>query len=138
MTFTIIYQGIIIILLLAFSFGPAFFGLINTSIKHGFKAGASLAFGVFLSDLVLALGICILFHLGAEDYLKNEKKKLMALNKSTSKDATIYFEKGDLQKITFKEKPVSKLIPIKDIVPQNELLKGFTWSPQKKPVLNAD
>lgn len=71
-------------------------------------------------------------------YLKNEKKKLMALNKSTSKDATIYFEKGELQKITFKEKPVSKLIPIKDIVPQNELLKGFTWSPQKKPVLNAD
>jgi len=71
-------------------------------------------------------------------YLKNDKKKLMALNKSTSKDATIYFEKGELQKITFKDKPNSKLIPIKNVIPENELLKGFTWSPQKKPVLKLD
>ena len=68
-------------------------------------------------------------------YLKNDKKKFMALNKSTSKDATIYFDKGEVQKITFKDKPNSKLIPIKDVVPENELLKGFTWSPQLKPIL---
>jgi lipopolysaccharide export system protein LptA len=71
-------------------------------------------------------------------YLKNEKKKLTALNKSSSKDASIYFEKGELQKITFKDKPTSKLIPIKNVVSENELLKGFTWSPQKKPILKVD
>jgi lipopolysaccharide export system protein LptA len=70
-------------------------------------------------------------------YLKNEKKKTMALNKSSSKDATIYFEKGELQKITFKDKPVSKLIPVKNVIPETELLKGFTWSPQKKPILDS-
>ena len=70
-------------------------------------------------------------------YLKNDKKKTMALNKSSSKDATIYFEKGELQKITFKDKPVSKLIPVKNVIPENELLKGFTWSPQKKPILDS-
>lgn len=68
-------------------------------------------------------------------YLKNERKKFIALNNSTSKDATIYFEKGEFQKITFKDKPTSKLIPIKNVVPQNELLKGFSWSPQLKPIL---
>ncbi len=68
-------------------------------------------------------------------YLKNDKKKFMALNKSTSKDATIYFEKGQLQKITFKDKPTSKLIPIKNVVSENEMFKGFSWSPQLKPIL---
>ena len=75
MSFTAIYQGVIIVLLLAFSFGPAFFGLINTSIKYGFKAGASLAIGVFLSDLTLAFGICLLFHYGAEDLLQSDKNQ---------------------------------------------------------------
>lgn len=74
-SFTLIYQAVIIILLLAFSFGPAFFGLINTSIKYGFKAGASLAVGVFLSDLTLSLGICLLFHYGAEDFLESQKNQ---------------------------------------------------------------
>jgi lipopolysaccharide export system protein LptA len=68
-------------------------------------------------------------------YLKNDKKKFMALNKSTSKDATIYFEKGQLQKITYKDKPTSKLIPIKNVVSENEMFKGFSWSPQLKPIL---
>ena len=71
----VIYQGIIIVLLLAFSFGPAFFGLINTSIKHGFRAGMALAIGVFLSDLVLAVGVCLLINYGAADYLQSPKNQ---------------------------------------------------------------
>ncbi len=73
--FTLIYQGFIIVLLLAFSFGPAFFGLINTSIKYGFRAGAALAVGVFLSDLVLAIGICLLINFGAEGFLHDPKNQ---------------------------------------------------------------
>jgi threonine/homoserine/homoserine lactone efflux protein len=73
--FSIIYQGIIIVLILAFSFGPAFFGLINTSIKYGFRAGAALAVGVFLSDLVMAVGVCLLFKYGAEGYLKDARNQ---------------------------------------------------------------
>jgi len=38
-----------------FGFGPALLALVQTSINRGFKAGVSLAFGVFLSDLFLVL-----------------------------------------------------------------------------------
>jgi len=38
-----------------FGFGPALLALVQTSISRGFKAGVSLAFGVFLSDLFLVL-----------------------------------------------------------------------------------
>ena len=75
MTFALIYQATILVLLLSFSFGPAFFGLINTSIRYGFRAGVSLAIGVFLSDLLLSLGICLLFHFGAEDFLSEQKNQ---------------------------------------------------------------
>lgn len=75
MSFAVFYQAFILVLLLAFSFGPAFFGLINTSIKFGFRAGVSLALGVFLSDLFLSIGICFLFHFGAEDFLSEQKNQ---------------------------------------------------------------
>jgi threonine/homoserine/homoserine lactone efflux protein len=75
MTFALVYQAFILVLLLSFSFGPAFFGLINTSIKYGFRAGVSLALGVFLSDLLLSIGICFLFHFGAEDFLSEQKNQ---------------------------------------------------------------
>ena len=38
-----------------FGFGPALLALVQTSINRGFKAGVSLASGVFLSDLFLVL-----------------------------------------------------------------------------------
>lgn len=41
-------------------FGPAFFLLVNVSIKDGFSRGALLSLGVFLSDLVIVL----LIHFG--------------------------------------------------------------------------
>ncbi len=50
-----IWQGFIISILL---FGPAFFKLINTSIQHGFKHGLMLAWGVFLSDLLVVI-LCL-------------------------------------------------------------------------------
>jgi threonine/homoserine/homoserine lactone efflux protein len=51
-----IWQGFVISIVL---FGPAFFKLIHTSIQDGFKKGVLLASGVFLSDLLVAIG-CIL------------------------------------------------------------------------------
>jgi threonine/homoserine/homoserine lactone efflux protein len=56
-----IIQGFLLGLVLAFSFGPAFFALINTGIKYGFKTGLALASGIVISDL-----FCIVvFYLGA-------------------------------------------------------------------------
>jgi len=49
-------------------FGPAFFLLINTSIKSGFGKGVSLAVGVFVSDLVLV----VLINLGLSAFYENK------------------------------------------------------------------
>jgi threonine/homoserine/homoserine lactone efflux protein len=70
---SLIYQGLIIVLLLTFSFGPGFFSLINTGIKYGYKPGSLLAIGIVLSDLFLCLAICLVVRLGAVNLLHSEK-----------------------------------------------------------------
>lgn len=57
--FGAISQGIILGITLAFLIGPSFFALLQTSIKHGFKIGFSLATGIFLSDLFCIMLIFI-------------------------------------------------------------------------------
>lgn len=74
----LISQTVIIVILLTFSFGPAFFALINTGIKHGYKQGAFLATGVVLSDLFLCVGIIFLVHFGAINFLQDEKNQRFA------------------------------------------------------------
>jgi len=55
-----ILSGITFGLLLAVMLGPVFFALLQTSLHEGFKAGAYLAFGVFLSDTAV-LSLCYFF-----------------------------------------------------------------------------
>ena len=73
MILSLIYQAIVIILLLTFSFGPAFFALINTGIKFGYKTGSFLAIGVILSDFFLCVLVCLLVHFGMANLLHSEK-----------------------------------------------------------------
>ena len=73
MILSLIYQAVIIIILLTFSFGPAFFALINTGIKHGYKTGAFLAMGVVFSDLLLCILVIMLVHFGMANLLHSEK-----------------------------------------------------------------
>ena len=73
MILSLIYQAIVIVLLLTFSFGPAFFALINTGIKFGYKTGSFLALGVVMSDFFLCLLVCILVHYGMANLLHSEK-----------------------------------------------------------------
>lgn len=72
---SLIYQTLVIVLLLTFSFGPAFFALINTGIKHGYKTGSLLAAGVVLSDFVVCLLIIFLVHFGATNFIQDEKSQ---------------------------------------------------------------
>jgi threonine/homoserine/homoserine lactone efflux protein len=72
---SLVYQTFIIILLLCFSFGPAFFALINTGIKHGYKTGSILALGVVMSDLFLCILIIFLVHFGATNLIHDEKNQ---------------------------------------------------------------
>lgn len=73
MLLSLTYQALVIILLLTFSFGPAFFALINTGIKHGYRTGAFLASGVVLSDLFLCLLVIVLVHFGMSNLLHSEE-----------------------------------------------------------------
>jgi len=70
---SLISQTIIIVLLLTFSFGPAFFALINTGIKHGYRTGSLLAIGVVASDFMVCLLIILLVHLGLTNLIHDEK-----------------------------------------------------------------
>jgi len=72
---SLIYQTFIIVLLLTFSFGPAFFALINTGIKHGYKTGALLATGIVVSDFFLCVLIIFLVDLGATNLIQDEKNQ---------------------------------------------------------------
>ena len=73
MVLSLIYQTVVIVLLLTFSFGPAFFALVNGAIKYGYRRASQLALGVVLSDLVVCLLIIYLVSLGATNYIHDEK-----------------------------------------------------------------
>ncbi len=75
MILSLIYQTFIIVLLLTFSFGPAFFALINTGIRHGYKPGSLLAIGVVLSDFLVCILIIFLVHYGATNFIQDEKSQ---------------------------------------------------------------
>jgi threonine/homoserine/homoserine lactone efflux protein len=72
---SLIYQTFIIVLLLTFSFGPAFFALINTGIRHGHRTAWLLAVGVVLSDFAVCILIIILVHYGATNFIQDEKSQ---------------------------------------------------------------
>lgn len=64
-------QGVLLGLTFAVLLGPAFFALIQTSIQRGFKRGALLAIGIFLSDL-FALVLC---YFGASQILGSDPRQ---------------------------------------------------------------
>lgn len=66
---TAIGQGMLFGLALCFSIGPAFFGLIQTSLKHGYGSGIAMALGIFASDLTYLL----LAFFGISGWLMDEK-----------------------------------------------------------------
>lgn len=51
--YRLIIDGILLGLLVSFSFGPAFFAIIQNSISKGFKYGVFMALGIITSDILL-------------------------------------------------------------------------------------
>jgi threonine/homoserine/homoserine lactone efflux protein len=119
---SLIYQAIVIVLLLTFSFGPAFFALINTGIKFGYRTGSFLALGVVMSDFFLCVLVCLLVHFGMANLLHSEKAQ------------TFFAIIGGIILIVFgafffKKQPVKtdEIIDIENQLPSPKLmfLKGF-------------
>ena len=60
-------------LALALLIGPAFFALLQTSVKNGFRSGILMATGIFLSDVV-----CVaLAYVGASQFFSNPENKIL-------------------------------------------------------------
>ena len=64
-----LFEGIILGLTIAISIGPAFFALLDTSIKYGFLSGIYIALGIFISDLTLVFNS----YLGASQIINNPR-----------------------------------------------------------------
>lgn len=121
MLVSLIYQTFLIVLFLTFSFGPAFFALINTGIKHGYKSGSILATGVVLSDFALCVLMIFLVDYGATNYIKDEKtQRFMGICAGLILVVfgSMYFKKAPVPK---KDEEVSVYVPS----PLAMLLKGF-------------
>ncbi len=68
-----IFQGFIFGMALCFSLGPAFFGLIQVSLKHGYRSGIAMAIGIFTSDLLYLL----LAYFGISSILMDQKYSII-------------------------------------------------------------
>lgn len=53
-----ITEGIVLGITLAILTGPAFFALLQTSIRNGYRSGIAFAVGIFISDTILVLLSC--------------------------------------------------------------------------------
>lgn len=51
--FGLVIDGILLGLLVSFSFGPAFFGILQTGMTKGFRYGIFMSFGIIASDILL-------------------------------------------------------------------------------------
>lgn len=68
-----IAEGIILGITLAILTGPAFFALLQTSIRNGFRSGIAFSIGVFISDTTLIL----LSYLGALQLFSDPKNNFI-------------------------------------------------------------
>lgn len=66
-------DGILLGLPLAISIGPAFFALLQTSIRYGFNTAAALATGVIISDLACV----VVAYLGAHSWFSDPDVKVI-------------------------------------------------------------
>jgi threonine/homoserine/homoserine lactone efflux protein len=70
----LIIDGALLGLLVSFSFGPAFFGILQTGITKGFKFGVFMSIGIIISDVLL---ITLSYIIGASIF-DDENNKIYA------------------------------------------------------------
>jgi len=118
-----IVEGIGLGLTLAILTGPAFFALLQTSIRNGYKSGIAFAFGVFVSDTTLIS----LSYLGALNLFRDPKNSFITgiIGGTIMIMFGVFniFQKHPLE-LQHGEEKVEKLLPAKSTLSVSAL-KGF-------------
>ena len=118
-----IAEGIGLGLTLAILTGPAFFALLQTSIRNGYRSGIAFAIGVFISDSTLIS----LSYLGALNLFSDPKNNFITgvIGGTIMMMFGVFniFQKHPLD-LRQEENKVEKLIPAKASLPVSAL-KGF-------------
>ncbi len=73
------------------------------------------------------------YHNAKTLYYPDDDKKIIGLNKASSKFMNIYVEKNNIKKIKFYEPEKSELIPLSQVLSDEMYLKGFKWIEERRP-----
>ncbi len=119
-----IVEGVVLGITLAILTGPAFFALLQTSIRNGFRSGIAFAIGVFISDATLIL----LSFIGALN-LFNDPKNNFVIGIIGGTILMVFgifniFQKHPLD-LKDTESDMEKLLPKKATTLPTVALKGF-------------
>jgi lipopolysaccharide export system protein LptA len=66
-------------------------------------------------------------------YYPASKGHPVGLNKTTCEQITLYFTKGEIARVSLKPKTDGNIEPMREVNPLTARLKGFTWTPERKP-----
>lgn len=117
---TPLIEGILLGFTLAVLMGPAFFSLLQTSIHRGFRSGALMAVGIFLSDLTLVFA----GYMGVTQILYNPEHYL-TFGLAGGIVLVAFGVYTFNRKIVFKTDGISPVVEVKKYGPITYLLKGY-------------
>ena len=66
-------------------------------------------------------------------YYPKNKEKLIGLNKTTCTEVCMWFNRGEIEKVTMKPKTEGNIDPLKMVDVENAKIKGFNWQYSKRP-----
>jgi lipopolysaccharide export system protein LptA len=71
-------------------------------------------------------------------YVRDDKNKMVGVNKATSENLLIFVKDNEIKSITFLAKPEASLYPEKDLSTNETQLKGFKWEEYRRPASPKD
>lgn len=71
-------------------------------------------------------------------YGRNKRKQLTGVNRAECSNMEIYIKESKVSRIKMIEKPEATFFPIKELQPNELMLKGFTWQEERRPLKKED
>jgi len=75
---------------------------------------------------------------GQTVYYMQDKEKTVAVNITESQNLSMYFGDGKIQKIAFRSKPDSRMLPLDKLSADEAKLKGLNWRGSRRPSSKSD